>query len=495
MKQDVEGTRSAGGWRGTSLLLMVRRKAADVYYGLKFAGIAIRLRNWPSAVPNVRGMLDRPGAGGRSRFGFYRTMQRMTRTAPGLRITRCLFGAVAEPYGIIRVRPGDVTHAMTYDFNLYVGEVLPGDWDRRTIDLDELPRYRSILQHYEHDVPWEETDFFREPARRFERGAGVENTHDVYEDMKADGFRVRSIPHVHIARDGRILLGNEGLQRLAIARVLGIRQIPCHVRVRHLAWQRIRERVARSGAGTVAEAVAGHPDLADLVGSDPGAPDAVDLYGMADRLPSMGGARIGPLLRQLARSASAGTSIVEVGSWLGAGTAQLALGVRERRDPGDVTVHCYDLWSADRSERVKASMFGLRLARRENTLPRVRRSLAPFGVPVTFHRGDILRCGWDGGPISVYVDDVSKSPPLFAHALRTFGPSWVPGETVLVLMDYVHWKKSGIPGHKCQKHLIEANGECFERLDWPFATGVFLYRKRIDFSAMPIGFASTGLWE
>ena len=51
----------------------------------------------------------------------------------------------------------------------------------------------------------------------------------------------------------------------------------------------------------------------------------VDLNDIADGIPSMGGRRFGSLLRRLACDALSGTSIVEVGCWLGAGTAQLAL--------------------------------------------------------------------------------------------------------------------------------------------------------------------------
>ena len=45
---------------------------------------------------------------------------------------------------------------------------------------------------------------------------------------------------------------------------------------------------------------------------------AVHLYELANRIPSMGGMKIGPVLRQVARDAPGGTSIVEVGCWLGA---------------------------------------------------------------------------------------------------------------------------------------------------------------------------------
>ena len=499
-------------WDGMSLFLLARRAAADICCGFRLAGIAMRLGRWRRAVPNMWAALDRPGADSQSRLGYYRRMQRLTSTAPVLRLNRRLFRAIAHPDRIVWIPREDITCAMACDFNLYAGEILPGEWDRRTIELDRLSRYRAVLQHYRDGVSWDETDFFRESAQRIARGEEVREvgrarsdaellsyyeTHvqDLYEDMKANGFRLRSVPHVHVARDGRILLGNEGIQRLALAGVVGVARIPCRVRVRHLEWQRMRDRVARFGTRIIAEqGLARHPDLTDLAGPDRGTPPSVDLYGMADAIPSMGGARLGPVLRDLARNAPAGASIVEVGSWLGAGTAQLALGVRERQHPQSVTIHSYDLWRANWSNRAKAAVFGMRLSFREDTLPRVRRLLEPFGVPVVFHQGDIRRAGWDGGPISVYVDDAAKTPALFVRVLQTFGRSWIPGETVVVLMDYEHWRKTGVAAHRCQQHFIESNRECFERLECRYA-GVFLYKQAIDFRRIPVRFASSGRWE
>ena len=34
---------------------------------------------------------------------------------------------------------------------------------------------------------------------------------------------------------------------LAMAKLLGVKRIPCHVRARHLAWQQLRDRVAAYG--------------------------------------------------------------------------------------------------------------------------------------------------------------------------------------------------------------------------------------------------------
>ena len=205
----------------------------------------------------------------------------------------------------------------------------------------------------------------------------------------------------------------------------------------------------------------------------------------------MGGTEIGPLLRRAARQAPADTSVVEVGCWLGAGTAQLALGIRERQSARRVQLHSYDRWQASQSELEKAARWGVDLSIGEDTLPQTRRTLEAFEVPIEFHKGDVRQARWDGGPISVYVDDASKKWQAFYHVLLTFGPSWIPGETVVVLMDYHIWKDTGAADHQCQKHFVEAHSSCFEPIQYvgqpgsagrlPTQPAVFLYTAPVDF--------------
>jgi hypothetical protein len=205
---------------------------------------------------------------------------------------------------------------------------------------------------------------------------------------------------------------------------------------------------------------------------------------LAGSFPSMGSREIGSFLRKLAREAPPDTAIVEVGSWLGAGTAQLALGVCERAPDRSVTIHAYDRWRASESEVGKALLgAGLRLSPGEDTLPFVMKKLRPFGARIIFTKGELEGFDWSGRPISVYVDDAAKVPSWFYHVLRTFGPSWIPGDTVLVLMDFHHWKKTGQPDHRCQQNFIEAHPAHFSQIEdlRRRSNAAFLYRARLDF--------------
>ena len=208
----------------------------------------------------------------------------------------------------------------------------------------------------------------------------------------------------------------------------------------------------------------------------------------------MGGTTIGPFLRLLASQAPADSSIVEVGTWLGAGTAYLALGVRDRNDRS-VDIHCFDGWSASKAERQEALIQkGIVLESFEDTLPRVQDVLSSFQVDIRYHKGDVNDAQWDGRRISVYVDDASKGPDTFLHVLKTFGPYWIPGETVIVLMDYYYWKKLRrwrAIEYRCQQSFIEAHSDHFtlikdfrERFDVPFSNEAFRYERALDFAAL-----------
>ena len=116
-----------------------------------------------------------------------------------------------------------------------------------------------------------------------------------------------------------------------------------------------------------------------------------DLQERAERIPSMGGRKIGHVLQKVVVEAPTNTAIVEVGCWLGAGTAQLALGTREREDPNSVVLHCYDRWTASPNEVRKAAQAGVSIEEGADTLPFTQDMLEPFGVQIQFHKGRTVR--------------------------------------------------------------------------------------------------------
>lgn len=140
----------------------------------------------------------------------------------------------------------------------------------------------------------------------------------------------------------------------------------------------------------------------------------------------MGATRLEPWFRRFAAAVPSDRAIVEVGSWLGAGTRFLV------RDSGPLIV--YDGFRATASEVVKAAKFGVELKEGQDTLPFVRSHIT--SPAVTFVKGKLRHATYDGPAIGLYVDDASKQPDLWKHSMQIFEPWFVPGETILVLQDF-----------------------------------------------------------
>lgn len=217
----------------------------------------------------------------------------------------------------------------------------------------------------------------------------------------------------------------------------------------------------------------------------------VDSAGVPDPgIPSLGGQKIASVLRELVSNMKPQHSIVETGAWLGAGTWHLA-DASSLLDPSP-TVHVYDRFEANKSEAERASMSGVPLQAGMDTIDVVKRHLRNVSAPVEFHKGDLFKCQWNGSTIGLWVDDAAKKRKLFAHLLMTFGPSFVPGETVLVLMDYHYWKKHRtsdyVDDYRAQADFIEAHPESFEYLGDPdirkTSTAIFRYVAFLDFQTV-----------
>lgn len=119
---------------------------------------------------------------------------------------------------------------------------------------------------------------------------------------------------------------------------------------------------------------------------------------------------------------------VELGAWLGALTAEMASANH------DLEIHCYDRFVVDDARAIpKARRQGVALTLGQDLLPRVRAALPDR---VHLHQGEIAQATWCGKPIVLHVDDACKQAGAWSAALRTFSPSWIPGVTALLLLDY-----------------------------------------------------------
>lgn len=486
------------------------RKAADIYYGASCARyFAFGRGEWARAARSFRSMFDTVRPARRRARKYYRLawrVQQARRTSPTRRALECVFKAVADPEKVVWIRPEDITHKVVYDLSLFGNDVLPGDWDLKLRALDVQPKHQGIVQRFRDGAEWGATNLFTGKyvaeigsgvAIRGSEDLGALEHHyeahfdDLYSSIRDHGLQVSvdengfvDLPHVHVGRDGRMLFGRDGNHRLMMAKLLGVARIPCRVHARHLAWQQIRERVAALGSERcwreVDPDLATHPDLADLLQRDDAPADA-HLDVAAARIPSLYGTRHGLLLRRLANEARAGTAVVQVGAWLGAGTAQLARGIGERAGSGDVRLLACDEWRVSPTDVKEAAQRGVLLTPGEDLVSRVQHMLSPFGVPVNLVREAGTVGGWEGKKIALYVDEATAAPDLRARCAAWCAGSWIPGETILVAFGQREPLAAGAPtAQVLLPCLAAAHPGSFTLLEETERYKVFRYTEMVD---------------
>lgn len=179
------------------------------------------------------------------------------------------------------------------------GRVIGGDWDRTADRVVDSTIYRSFQAHFEGDVAWERTAFYDETLAAIEAGGSpwdcrseadlqrrCDRLDDIYEHIATQGYRTQNELHerghpatsahriyrvvwgeiaVHVGRNGEFVF-QDGRNRLAIARLLGLDSVPVVILVRHEDWQRTRDRVARGELtrADLSERLRNHPDLVGL---------------------------------------------------------------------------------------------------------------------------------------------------------------------------------------------------------------------------------------
>ncbi len=136
--------------------------------------------------------------------------------------------------------------------------------------------------------------------------------------------------------------------------------------------------------------------------------------------------------------------IVDLGCFAGGSTARLAEGHQAAGLASGL--HAYDRFTA--SENAKQGLLyknGVPHFDGEDILPLARELLAPWQDAITFHRGEIDRMDWDCGPIEILVMDASKQARTMDRMAETFFPSLIPGRSLLVQQDFLHWSQPWVP--------------------------------------------------
>jgi hypothetical protein len=157
-------------------------------------------------------------------------------------------------------------------------------------------------------------------------------------------------------------------------------------------------------------------------------------------IPAMSPPEVHQYLKEIGQSWTGAGAAVEVGSWLGATSAALLDGLVEAGY--DRPFWAFDRWRANESEVRKAAEWDVRLTLHQDLLPSYIKSVSKIypnlqtikgKVPWKFH-------SYSGDPMEVCLFDAPKRNPVFDDCIRFCEPHFIPGVTVLGLMDYYFYR-------------------------------------------------------
>ena len=196
--------------------------------------------------------------------------------------------------------------------------------------------------------------------------------------------------------------------------------------------------------------------------------------------------RISKELREVGRAWRGQGVAIELGSWLGATAMPLLeglVGAGYNRP-----FHAYDRWKARPGEVEKARLKGLVIKGGQNLEPLFLENTKSIYSHIVSHRGEIRKTigSYPGDPIEICLFDAPKQKFIFNKAIDALSPYWIPGVTVLGLLDYYFYLSKS--GRKRGKYLapvkfIESHQKSFTKLaEWPGQTsGVFFrYEKKFN---------------
>jgi len=191
----------------------------------------------------------------------------------------------ADPYKHIHVDPSNIEFTTDNVLSKRRGWVVDGQWDLSRDGYMHRTFASAIEQRFVKEMDWKKTVLAdKYDGSKFDqRCASIDQ---LYEHIREDGYKsqqqlleddpnaawsgLNDAMHplanevtVDIGRNGELLWNICGQHRLAIAKILGIDQIPVQVFRRHKQWQTIRNKV-RNGED-IPEEFLDHPDLNDLL--------------------------------------------------------------------------------------------------------------------------------------------------------------------------------------------------------------------------------------
>ncbi len=158
-------------------------------------------------------------------------------------------------------------------------------------------------------------------------------------------------------------------------------------------------------------------------------------------IPAMSSPEVHAYLTEVGRRWSGQGVAMEVGSWLGATSAALLDGLVEVGY--NKSFWAFDRWRANAAEVRKAAEQGVVLRLNEDLKPLYCKNVSRIYSHLRMIQGKVpwkFR-EYHGEPIEVCLFDAPKRNSVFMESIRFCEPYFIPGVTVLGLMDYYFYKR------------------------------------------------------
>jgi hypothetical protein len=204
------------------------------------------------------------------------------------------------------------------------------------------------------------------------------------------------------------------------------------------------------------------------------------------KVPEMTPTSVHDYLREIGSQWTGQGIAIELGSWLGASAIPLLEGLVKA--DYNLPFHCYDKWQSNDEQVVKSAMQGTKLYVNQNLLPLFLNNTQPIYKNIHAHQGSISMTikNYCKSPIEICIFDAPKRDPVFSDAVSALKDYWIPGVTILGLLDYHFYqyhKGREREQFRAPVKFIEKYSDNFVKLkEWPLnvcSCVFFKYVKKI----------------
>jgi len=205
-----------------------------------------------------------------------------------------------------------------------------------------------------------------------------------------------------------------------------------------------------------------------------------------DMIPSMTPERVHSYLWSIGREWQGRGTAMELGCWLGASSVPLLAGLIDAKY--DLPFWAFDRWRIDTYQVKEAKKQGADLIPGASSKSLYLQNVLGIYENVRAIQGNLPKSleNYDGSPIEICVFDAPKKDPVFTLCMKYLEPLFVPGVTVLGLLDYYSYEKhTGRQAYNLLTPIrfMEKYDDCFTLIKhWPelCSCAFFKYEKPVD---------------